>query len=143
MIEIFIINSALIAGAVLIHYEVLFRLTRLIPKLTFLRSRVRILVGVFGALVAHVAEVWLFAFAYYFMLNSGRYGSLEGNFNGTLMDASYFSFTTYTSLGFGDIEPLGDIRFLVGLEALTGLVLITWTASFMFIEMQRFWVVRD
>ena len=143
MIEIFIINSALIAGAVLIHYEVLFRLTRLIPKLTFLRSRLRILVGVFGALVAHVAEVWLFAFAYYFMLDSGRYGSLEGNFNGTLMDASYFSFTTYTSLGFGDIEPIGDIRFLVGLEALTGLVLITWTASFMFIEMQRFWVIRD
>ena len=143
MIEIFIINSALIAGAVLIHYEVLFRLTRLIPKLTFLRSRLRILVGVFGALVAHVAEVWLFAFAYYFMLSSGRYGSLEGNFNGTLMDASYFSFTTYTSLGFGDIEPLGGIRFLVGLEALTGLVMITWTASFMFIEMQRFWVIRS
>ncbi|PWQ97246.1 ion transporter [Leucothrix pacifica] len=143
MIEIFIINSALIAGAVLIHYEVLFRLTRLIPKLTFLRSRLRILVGVFGALVAHVAEVWLFAFAYYFMLDSGRYGSLEGNFNGTLMDASYFSFTTYTSLGFGDIEPLGDIRFLVGLEALTGLVLITWTASFMFIEMQRFWIIQS
>ena len=143
MIEIFIINSALIAGAVLIHYEVLFRLTRLIPKLTFLKPRLRIVVNVFGALTAHVAEVWLFAFAYYFMLSSGRYGSLEGNFNGTLMDASYFSFTTYTSLGFGDIEPLGDIRFLVGLEALTGLVLITWTASFMFIEMQRFWVVRD
>ncbi|WP_245929683.1 potassium channel family protein [Leucothrix pacifica] len=118
-------------------------MTRLIPKLTFLRSRLRILVGVFGALVAHVAEVWLFAFAYYFMLDSGRYGSLEGNFNGTLMDASYFSFTTYTSLGFGDIEPLGDIRFLVGLEALTGLVLITWTASFMFIEMQRFWIIQS
>jgi len=143
MIEIFIINSALIAGAVLIHYEVLLRLTKLIPKLTFLRSRLRILVGVFGALVAHVTEVWLFAFAYYFMVNSGRYGSLEGNFNGTLMDASYFSFTTYTSLGFGDIEPLGDIRFLVGLEALTGLVLITWTASFMFIEMQRFWIIQS
>ena len=143
MIEIFIINSALIAGAVLIHYEVLFRMTRLIPKLTFLKPRLRIVVNVFGALTAHVAEVWLFAFAYYFMLSSGRYGSLEGNFNGTLMDASYFSFTTYTSLGFGDVVPLGDIRFLVGLEALTGLVLITWTASFMFIEMQRFWVVRD
>ncbi|NIQ12844.1 MAG: two pore domain potassium channel family protein, partial [Candidatus Dadabacteria bacterium] len=47
---------------------------------------------------------------------------------------------TYTSLGMGDIYPLGrPIRFLTGLESLTGLVLITWTASFLFIEMQRFW----
>ena len=139
MIEIFIINSVLIASAVLIHYEGLNRLTQLIPKLTFLRPQLRIVVGVFGALTAHVVEVWLFAFAYYFMDQSGRYGELTGNYDGGIMDASYFSFTTYTSLGFGDIVPLGDIRFLVGLEALTGLVLITWTASFMYIEMQRFW----
>ena len=143
MIEIFIINGLLIAAAVLVHYEALYRLTSVMPKLTFLKPRTRIVVGVFGALVAHVIEVWLFAFAYFFMVNSGRYGSIEGNYNGSLMDASYFSLTTYTSLGFGDIEPLGNIRFLVGLEALTGLVMITWTASFMFIEMQRFWVVRD
>jgi len=143
MIEIFIINSALIATVVLLHYEVLYRLTRLIPRLTFLRPRLRIVAGVFGALMAHVLEVWLFAFAYYFMSKSDRFGTLEGNFNGSLMDSSYFSLTTYTSLGFGDIEPLGGIRFLAGLEALTGLVLITWTASFMFIEMQRFWVERE
>jgi len=31
------------------------------------------------------------------------------------------------------------LDFLTGLETLTGLVLITWTASFMFIEMQKFW----
>ena len=66
-------------------------------------------------------------------------GSLEGNFNNSILDCCYFSFTTYTSLGFGDIEPIGEIRFLAGLEALTGLVLISWTASFMFIEMSKFW----
>ena len=143
MVEIFIINSMLIAAAVLVHYEGLYRLTRLMPKLKFLRPQGRIVISVFGALTAHVIEVWLFAFAYYFMVKSGRYGTLEGNFGGSVMDASYFSFTTYTSLGFGDIVPIGDIRYLVGLEALTGLVLITWTASFIFIEMQRFWKVKS
>jgi hypothetical protein len=64
---------------------------------------------------------------------------LKGEFNNSLMDCSYFSFTNYTSLGFGDIHPTGDIRFLAGLEALTGLVLIGWTSSFMFIEMQKLW----
>ena len=67
------------------------------------------------------------------------WGYFEGNFNGSLMDCVYFSFTTFTTLGFGDIEPIGDLRYLTGLEALVGLVLITWTASFLFIEMQRCW----
>jgi hypothetical protein len=135
----FLVNGGLVAAAVLIHYEALYRLTRLIPRLGWVQERYRLLVGLFGAMIAHVVEIWMFAFAYYAMIGSGRFGALQGNFEYGLMDCAYFSFTSYTTLGFGDIEPLGDIRFLVGLESLTGLVLITWTASFMFIEMQKFW----
>ena len=128
--------------AVVIHYEMLYRLSALIPKLR-IRYRFRVLCGVIGALTAHVLEVWLFALGYYFMIRFDRFGSLQGNFDGSLLDCSYFSFSTYTTLGFGDIEPLGDVRFLAGLEALTGLVLITWSASFLFIEMQKFWNHRN
>jgi hypothetical protein len=138
MIFTFIINSLLVALAVLIHYEALNLLSVLIPKLR-VKHRLRVLFGVFGALFAHITEIWLFAFAYFFKIRSGYFGTLEGDFNNSLMDCSYFSFTTYTSLGFGDIEPTGDIRFLAALEALTGLVLIAWTASFMFLEMQKLW----
>jgi hypothetical protein len=73
------------------------------------------------------------------MLRSQKFGSLQGNFDGSLLDCVYFSFTNYTSLGYGDVEPLGDIRFTAGLESLTGLVLIGWTASFLYVEMSRFW----
>ncbi|RZA02340.1 MAG: two pore domain potassium channel family protein, partial [Moraxellaceae bacterium] len=45
----------------------------------------------------------------------------------------------FTTLGLGDITPVGAIRFLAGTEALTGFVLVTWSASFTFVEMQRFW----
>jgi len=76
------------------------------------------------------------------MHRAEAWGHLEGNFTGSLMDCVYFSFTTFTTLGFGDITPLGDLRYLVGIESLTGLVLITWTASFLFFEMQRFWDVQ-
>jgi hypothetical protein len=55
------------------------------------------------------------------------------------MDCAYFSFTVFTTLGFGDIQPMGNIRYITGIEALTGLVLITWTASFLYYEMQRHW----
>ena len=132
------INTVLVALAVIIHYEFLRMLSVWLPKLK-IPLRPRIVVGIFGAMIAHVIEIWLFAFAFYFMLESRQFGSFGGNFDGSLLDCSYFSFTTYTSLGFGDIEPLGQIRFLVALEALTGLVLITWTASFMFLEMTKFW----
>lgn len=138
MILTFIINSIIVGIAVLIHFEALNGLSILLPWLN-IKPRLRVLVGIFGALFAHIIEIWLFAFAYYFKIRSTYFGTLEGHINNSLMDCSYFSFTTYTSLGFGDIKPTGDIRFMAGLEALTGLVLISWTASFMFLEMQKQW----
>jgi hypothetical protein len=67
------------------------------------------------------------------------WGTFAGNFEGYLTDFFYFSFTTYTTLGFGDIQPIGDVRYLTGIESLTGLVLITWSASFLYLEMQNYW----
>jgi hypothetical protein len=131
-------NIAVVSIAVIIHYECLLRLTLLLARVK-IRHRLRILLGVGGALLAHAVEVWVFAFAYYFIHHAETWGGLTGNFNGSLMDCVYFSFTTFTTLGFGDIQPTGDLRFLTGIESLTGLVLITWTASFLFVEMQKFW----
>jgi energy-converting hydrogenase Eha subunit A len=141
MIAAFILNTLLVAIAVLIHFEALNQLSALIPKLP-IRHRFRVLIGVFGAILAHVIEIWVFAFGYYFMINKVGFGALQGSFDNGLMDCAYFSFVSFTTLGFGDIIATGDIRFLAGLEALTGLVLITWTASFMFIEMEKQWKVK-
>lgn len=138
MFMIFLINCFVIALAVLVHYEFLYRVSRLIPKMK-IKHRFRIVVGVLLALTAHSIEVLLFAVAYYVLSLDKEWGYLAGNFDGSLEDFIYFSFTTYTTLGFGDIEPHGHIRQLVGLESLTGLLLITWTASFLFYEMQRHW----
>jgi len=56
-----------------------------------------------------------------------------------LLDCVYFSAVCFTTLGLGDMFPIGAIRFMTGAEALCGLVLITWSGSFTFVEMQRFW----
>ena len=138
MLITYFINSIIVALAVLIHYEALNLLWINIPKLN-VKHRARILFGIFGALLAHIVEIWLFAFGYYLKIKTSYFGTLEGDFYNTLMDCVYFSFTCYTSIGFGDITPTGDLRFLTGLEALTGLVLIAWTSSFMFLEMQKLW----
>ena len=63
MIALFLLNSAIVALVVIVHYEFLFQLSSLLPKLK-LRHRFRIVVVVFGAMVAHAVEIWLFAFCY-------------------------------------------------------------------------------
>ena len=133
-----ILNCIVVTLAVLIHYECLFHMSKWVPRLP-IKPRFRIVVGVFGALIAHSLEVWLFAFAYYFVLKMETWGNLTGNFDGSILDCVYFSYTNFTTLGFGDVVPTGDIRFLTGIESLTGLVLITWSASFLFYEMQKYW----
>ena len=141
MFYVFLINCLVVATAVLVHYEFLFRLSSVIPKMQF-KHRYKIVFGVFGALVAHAVEIWLFALAYYLMHKAEGWGELTGNFNGSLMDCVYFSFTVFSTVGFGDIVPIGDLRYLTGIESLTGLVLITWSASFLFFEMQRYWITK-
>ena len=138
MLMVVIVISSIIALAVLIHYEFLYRISTTIPKMK-VKHRFRIVVGVFGALFAHSIEVALFSVAYYWLPESDRWGHLAGNFDGSLLDCIYFSYTTFTTLGIGDITPHGHIRHLVGLESLTGLLLITWSASFLYYEMQRHW----
>ena len=136
------INSLVVMSVVVIHYEFLLWMTKMIPRMR-IPHRYRIVFGVFGSLLAHAVEIWIFAFAYYFMHHTEGWGHLTGNSEGTLFDCVYYSFTTFSTLGYGDIVPAGEIRYLTGIEALTGLVLITWSASFLYVEMQRHWKVRD
>lgn len=137
LLSIFII-SGLVALTVIIHYEMLRLLWVYIPRLQ-MRHRVRVIIGVFGTICAHIIEVWIFGLAFYLMISYGDFGVLEGSFDGSLIDAVYFSFMNYTTVGYGDIVPSGQLRFLAGMEAITGLSLITWSASFMFMEMIKFW----
>ncbi|MEQ9547840.1 MAG: potassium channel family protein [Marinobacter sp.] len=136
-----IINVFIVVVVVVIHNEVLTRLSSLLSGMRQ-SYHFRLITGVLGILAAHTVQVWIFATAFYFMHHADAWGELTGNFNGSLLDCVYFSFTTFTTLGYGDIEALGILRFLTGIESLTGLVLITWSASFLFVEMQRYWPTR-
>lgn len=51
-------------------------------------------------------------------------------------DELCFSATVYSSLGFGEVLPIGPMRQVVGVEAVTGLVLI---ASFTYVQMEGLW----
>ena len=127
--------------AVLLHYEASAVLSRFVGA-TRMRQRPRMLVLIFGLMLAHVAEIWLFAVGAWLLLGVGGTGRLAGPHGTALLDVVYVSATTFTTLGYGDFVPVGHLRFLFGMEALTGLVLVTWSASLTFLEMQRHWEER-
>ena len=122
-----------------LHFEVLSNCGRFLAYVSH-RRRPRVLVLILVILATHVAEIWLFALGYYVLVDIGGLGSLRGVVDVTgLPDYAYFSAVVYATVGFGDLAPTGAIRFLAGVEALTGFVMITWSASLTFLEMQRDW----
>jgi hypothetical protein len=136
-----IATASILLGCVLIHYEGFSWLTGVLARLHTRIRRRRILVLIFGLLALHVTEIWLFGFGY-LLLVDGEFSAVHGA-NGGLLDFVYFSAVVYTTLGLGDLIPAGAIRFMTGTEALTGFLLITWSASFTFLEMQKFWKIED
>lgn len=99
----------------------------------------RVLCIVFVMLVAHVSEVVLYAAAYAAAVEGLSLGSFGGLTVEQPLDFLYFSIVTYTSLGLGDVFPSDHLRFLAGVEALNGLLLITWSGSFIYLAMGRLW----
>ncbi len=128
----------LIALTTLIHYEALSGLTARLPTLG-IPSRTKLLVVIFVAFVAHALEIALYGLALFLLADWGGAGSLSGPGGPSLGNCLYFSAETYSSLGFGDLIPVGPVRLLAGVEALNGLLLIGWSASYAYIAMERFW----
>ena len=139
MIAATIAVTALVALNILLHYEALRLTSALLPRLSGVRPRARVIVVVFACFAAHTIEVWLFAIAYYLFVDVMKLGTFGGAHQGSLIDYVYFSVVTYTSLGFGDISPIENVRLIAGVEALTGLVMIGWSASFTYLAMEKLW----
>ena len=122
----------------LFHYKVLRWLSGGMSRIV-MADGVRILVIVLVALAAHLVEIGLYAGAY----GLGDVALGLGSFGGLAvvrpLDYFYFSSVSYTSLGLGDVFPGDHLRFITGVEALNGLLLIAWSGSFIYLAMGRLW----
>ena len=125
-----------------IHYEMLRMLSVGLPGLD-VPARAKLIVVIIGAFFAHALEILLYAVAFYVLARYLAAGTLGDAARSSLTLSLYFSAETYTSLGYGDVVPGGDLRLLAGMEALNGLLLIGWSASYTYIAMERFWGKDD
>ena len=137
----FLITVGLIILCVLIHYEALITISWWVEKLPALR-RMRMILVILGIMTAHLVEIWVFALGYLGLSSLNLGALLHGDLSLGILDIVYFSGVTFSTVGYGDVVPQGPARFMSAMEALTGLVLISWSASFTYFEMQHFWRQR-
>ena len=76
--------------------------------------------------IIHGVEIWLYAVVYFAL------GALK-DFDTAL----YFSTSTFSSLGYGDVVLLVKWRLLGAIEAPNGLILIAWSTAFLISLMNR------
>ena len=132
------VAAVIIIASVFVHYEAL-RLLSVIAKRIPIKPRARVMIGIFYIVILHFIEIWFFAFGFVYLDGVKAFGKLAGMGHEGIMEYVYFSAVCYSTLGFGDIVPEGPLRLLCAAEALLGLIMITWSASYTYLQMQRHW----
>lgn len=131
LIPVIIASVFLVLVCVFMHYEFLHYWPKLEGYISK-RPRGRILRLVLALILLHSVEMVIFGFGFWYLGDAESFAYLIGENTFSLADCIYYAAAVYTTVGFGDIVPLGPLRFLTGLEGLVGFLLITWSASFTF-----------
>lgn len=123
-----------------VHFFSLRQLAHIFRDFPPLVKRPMLLVS-FAILLIHLFEVSIYAVALWTlsMMDHGTLASMSEGVKHGPAEFFYFSIASYTTLGIGDIVPHGHLRVVAGIEALQGLILIAWSASFTYLVMEKFW----
>jgi len=136
-----IIATISVIVTVMVHYEVMLGITdHLLPLVQRqVRGRRRMILTVVALMCGHILEIWLFAAIMLFLCRFTELGSISGNDVRGFTDYLYYSAVSYTSLGDSKFHPEGIIRNLTAAEALAGILMIGWSASFTYLNMEHIW----
>ena len=128
MLLIFVFAVILVLATTLVHGMFL------APAIAWIEQRqlgkaLTLLLVVQLIVVVHVVEAAFYGvgFAYGARLGLGGFKETDAM---SWMDYLYFSVVNYTTLGLGDIYPTGHLRFLAGVEAVNGFLMISCSAAF-------------
>jgi hypothetical protein len=128
-----LVSAGCVLLCVAVHLALLLSVYRVIsPRIrTLHRATVGVIVVV--AILGHLAEIGLFGAGFAVLARADA---------GSGPDVLYHSAASYSSLGDSQ-PPTAEWRLVTAVEALAGLVLITWTASFTFLVMQKNWAHHE
>lgn len=85
-------------------------------------------------LLLQLFEVIVWAVAYRFLPDSASPGPME--------DCVYFSFVTFTTLGYGDLVLAGSWRLLSAIQAAAGVLICGWSTAILIAVVQGMWSER-
>lgn len=140
MLLIVLITMFAVMFSIGLHYFALLSITRLLSHFHGTHPA-SIVLALLLAVFAHLLEIVVFGIAWQVMYSIELITfSIE---EPTFLDLIYFSGTTYTTIGYGDIILTGNGRIMAVVEGVMGLVLIAWTASFTYYEMNRKWINQN
>jgi hypothetical protein len=143
MVMSFLVTSliclVLIIISTMIFYEILARVWIYLPRLEG-RPELQIILSIVAAFIGHTVIIWMFGITYYLLAHYGGFGALEGSHQQHFMDYIYFSGVAYSSLGLGDIYPTGDLRLMIAVEAILGLVMIGWTITITYFTTEKYFM---
>jgi hypothetical protein len=139
MLNLSLIGAALIAITVVIHAlgtTVLVRhvASRFMDKdgnWSSQRVHVALTLAAVFLVSLHAVQIIIWAIVYKALVPTGELANFEA--------AVYFSFVTFTTLGYGDITLSEGYRLLSGIQALNGILLVGWSTAMMFSLVQKIW----
>jgi len=141
-LEIIIIGFLTLLVVTGFFYECMCILLKLISHFNF-SARGLLYTLITGIFIAHGLAILIYALIYFILVHWIGYDQLSGLVNNHFLSYVYYSATTYSSLGVGDVFPTGELRFITGLQSINGLILITWSATIAFFSIQKMWREHD
>jgi Ion channel len=136
MLEQLLVGTCLISATVIIHAQ------GSLSAIPFLRRATEMVAGsrrhafrvgytvvvVLWLFALHTLEIWLWAAFYWLFTELPDFET-----------ALYFSISSYTTLGYGDIVLGPEWRILAALEAANGILLFGWSTTFLLTVVRRVW----
>jgi hypothetical protein len=134
MIENLALSVVMVTATVTVHFFGLLILIYLLRRHgtgmrvqhSVARQGFLIVVVMLGIFVIHTVEIWLYALVF---LTLGALPDFE--------QALYFSTSTFSSVGYGDLVLAPNWRVFGAIEAPNGLILIAWSTAFLISLMNR------
>jgi len=138
MVQLILIGAGLLAVTIMIHAIgtaswVRYLAANHFASLPWSANRaMAILISTAIVVVAlHTIEIIVWAWVYQALQPIQELATFE--------EAVYFSFVTFTTLGYGDITLSEGYRLLSGIQALNGIILVGWSTAMIFSVVQHVW----